>query len=52
MANEIEMKMALFVGADKALHYKEQHPHATKEEILQHISENSDLFLDNIDNPL
>lgn len=42
-------KMALIVGASKAIRYKEEHPEASENEIIQHIIANSDKILAKID---
>ena len=46
------VKMAMIVGATKALEFMESKRRATKEDAIQYISDNMAEFLQEIDNPL
>ena len=52
--DEIEkrLRMAIIVGATKAIQYKERNPRASEHEIIQHISRTANEILDGIDDPL
>ena len=41
--------MALIAGASHALKYKRQNPHASEQEIVQHVIQTSDEILGNMD---
>lgn len=43
------IRMAIIAGAASALRYKEKHPRAAEQEIIQHITNNADDILDKID---
>ena len=43
------LKMAIIVGASKAIEYKERHPNATESEVIRHINENIREILGKID---
>jgi len=52
MAKEEKTKttrMALIAGAASALRYKDKHPRATEQEIIQHVTNNADDIIDKID---
>ena len=49
---ERRLHMAIIAGAVKAVEYKEKKPRATREEIIQHITNMSKEILENIDDPL
>jgi hypothetical protein len=50
MSDESErVKMAAISGASHALKFREQNPHATEAEVLQHVSTNMDEILEKID---
>lgn len=44
-----KVRMAVIVGAGKALTYKRQNPHATETEILQQIADEMDEITGKID---
>lgn len=50
--DEKRMKVAILAGAAHAMRYKEKNQFAQANEVLQHISENMDIILDNIDDPM
>ncbi len=52
MVKEKQLKMAVIAGASHALKYKEKNFRATEEEVLQHISKNTDKIIKQMDNPL
>ena len=52
MKDQNRIKMAMIVGAVKAIEFKDQKRMVTKEEIIRYISDNSDEFLSEMDNPL
>ena len=53
MENEEERvkKMIAISAAAKAIRYKEKNPKASEEEVIQHITNNVDEILENIDEP-
>lgn len=52
MDKENELKMAIIAGASYAIRYKEKHPRATEDEVIQHIAGKVKEILQKIDNPL
>ncbi|MCH7568577.1 MAG: hypothetical protein IIA87_04100 [Nanoarchaeota archaeon] len=49
---EKRLRMAIISGAAKAVDYKEKNPRAQKEEVMQHIADNTKEILEKIDDPL
>ncbi len=49
MEENHRLKMAIISGASHALEYKEKNPRASTEEIIQHITENAEEIVENID---
>ncbi len=43
------MRMAIIAGADAALKYKKQKPHAPDIEVMKHVAESAGKILENID---
>lgn len=53
MNDEVKrLRMAVIAGAAKAARYKEKNPRASESEIIQHITENAEEIIENIDDPL
>lgn len=50
--DEKRIKIAVIAGASSALKYKERNPRATEQEILQHITSETNLILSRIDDEL
>lgn len=46
---EKKARMALIAGAASALRYKDNHPKATEQEIIQHVTNNADDIIGKID---
>ena len=44
-----KMKIAVIAGASHALKYKQRHPNASDQEILQFVSQEMNKIIDNID---
>ncbi len=51
MDDKKRLKMAIIAGAAEAFKYKEKNWKATEEEVLQHITDNVQAILGNIDDP-
>ena len=49
MENEKKFRVAVIAGASHALKYKEQHPRATEQEVLQYISKEAKKIVGEID---
>ncbi len=49
MATEENIKMAVIVGANAALEYKEESPYLTKEEIMKRVTANIKQIIEKID---
>ncbi|PIZ80396.1 hypothetical protein COY00_00975, partial [Candidatus Pacearchaeota archaeon CG_4_10_14_0_2_um_filter_35_33] len=50
-ADESRLRMAVIAGAAKACRYKDEHPRASEQEVVQNITDNVKEILDKIDNP-
>ena len=50
--DEKRIKVAIISGASHAIRYKEKHPRATEEEVIQHISKKAGEIMDKIDEDL
>jgi len=46
---EKKIKMAVISGASEAIKFKDKNPDATNEEVMQHITDNSEKIAGNID---
>ena len=46
---ERKLKMALISGAAHAFKYKEKHPKATEQEVIQHLTRDAESILEKID---
>jgi hypothetical protein len=46
---EKKTRMAIIAGAASALRYKDKHPKAPEQEIIQHVTNNADDILNKID---
>jgi hypothetical protein len=44
--------MILIAGAAKAIRFKEKNPKAQEQEVIQHITDNANKIIENIDDPL
>ncbi|MBU0466644.1 MAG: hypothetical protein KJ718_02790 [Nanoarchaeota archaeon] len=49
MEEDYKLKMAIIAGASHALKFKEKNPHATEQEVLQHITEKTNEILSKIE---
>jgi hypothetical protein len=49
METKKRIKVAIVAGASHALKFKEKNPNATEDQILQHITKESENILKNID---
>ena len=47
-----ELKMALIAGASHAIKFKEKNGRASEEDVIKHVSDNSDNIINKMDNPL
>lgn len=45
-------KMIAISAAAKAIRYKEKNPHASEQEVVQHITDNVEEIIEKIDDPL
>lgn len=43
------LKMAIIAGASKALKYRDRNPHASEQEIIQHVNDIADELVGNIE---
>jgi len=46
---EKKTRMAVIAGAASALRYKDKHPDASEQEVIQHVTNNAEDILDKID---
>jgi len=44
-----KIKLAVIAGASSALKYKDKHPRATEQEVLQHIADSSNEIISKIE---
>ena len=49
MENKKRMKMAIIAGASHAFKFREEHPEATEEQVLQYITREAGKILEGID---
>jgi len=50
--DKYKLKIAAISGASRALDYMDKNPKATKEEIIQHVTDRSDEIVDNIEDEI
>lgn len=49
MREEYKLKMAIIAGAARALDYKDRHPRATTQEIIQHLTDRAEEMIKKIE---
>ena len=51
-SNEKRVRMAVIAGAVHAMKYKNKNWKATEDEVVKHVTDNTDEILEKIDDPL
>lgn len=52
MEEDKRLKMAIISGAAHAMRFKEKNPRASEEEVIKHVSDNTNEILEKIDEDL